>query len=170
MPVPMGSVQVKIIMKLSRASCAVSRSELVEPCAATCFVRGIVGRCFEMLGKYDVRWYQYNKDFLYSGINYAEKGLSQLLAERMCIMWAMSLRHAASDTVFRPSLLMGARAGSAVNILVVAPCTSNLVRRVLDNHYVQHYVGGRKCSNQNTSSYVSDIRPTAVRIRYTYCC
>ena len=77
-------------------------------------------------------------------------------------MWAVSLRHAASDTAFRPSLLMGARGGSAVDILVVTPGTSSSVRRVVDNQYVQQYVGGRKCSNRNTSSYVSGIRTAAV--------
>ena len=57
MPAPMGSVQAQIllIMKLSRASCSITRSELVEPCAATCFVRGMVGRCFKMLGPYHAR-------------------------------------------------------------------------------------------------------------------
>ena len=55
MPVPMGSVQAQILMKLSRASVVVSRSGLVEPCAATCFVRGMVGRCSKMLRTYQVR-------------------------------------------------------------------------------------------------------------------
>ena len=44
MPVPMSSVQAQILMNLFRASDAVTRSEVVEPCAATCFVRG----CDEM--------------------------------------------------------------------------------------------------------------------------
>ena len=73
-------------------------------------------------------------------------------------MLAVSVRHAASDTAFRPYLLMGARGGSAIEILVVAPGTSSSVGRVLDNHYVQPHVEGRKCSNRNTSSYVSGIR------------
>ena len=64
----------------------------------------------------------------------------------MCIMWAVSLRYAANDSAFRPALLMGARGGSAVDILVVAPRTSSSVGRVLDNHYVQQYVDGRKWS------------------------
>ena len=55
MPVPMGSVRAQILMNLSRVGVAVSRSELVEPCAATCFVRGMAGRCFKMLGTYQVR-------------------------------------------------------------------------------------------------------------------
>ena len=85
-------------------------------------------------------------------------------------MWAVLLRHAASHTAFRPPLLMGARGLSAVDILVLAPGTSSSVGRVLDNHYVQPHVEGRKCSNRNPSSYVSGIRTAAVRIRYTYCC
>ena len=80
----------------------------------------------------------------------------------MCIMWAVSLRHAASDTAFRPPLLMVARGGSAVDILVVAPGTSSSVGRVLDNHDVQQYVEGRKCSNRTISSFVSGIRTAAV--------
>ena len=64
----------------------------------------------------------------------------------------------------------GARRGSAVDILVVASGTGSSVRRVWDKHYTQQYVGGRKCSNRNTSSYVSGISPADVRIRYTYCC
>ena len=58
-------------------------------------------------------------------------------------MWAVSLRHAASDTTaVRPALLMG-RVGSAVDIVAVAPGTSNSVGRVLGNHYVE---GRRWCS------------------------
>ena len=46
----------------------------------------------------------------------------------MCTLWAVSLRHAASDTtVVRPVLLMGGRGGSAVDIVVVAPGTSSSV-------------------------------------------
>ena len=84
-------------------------------------------------------------------------------------MWAVWLRHAASDTALRLYLLMGARGGSPVDVLVVAPGTSSSVRRVLD-HYEEHYLGGRKCSNRNTSSYVSGIRTAAILIRYSYCC
>ena len=101
----------------------------------------MVGRCFKMLGPYRVRQYQYNYTpyfvqliiltfFFCFGKNYAQQSLSQLWADRMCIMWAVSLRHAASDTAFRLYLLMGARGGSAVDILVVAPGTSSSVGRL----------------------------------------
>ena len=72
--------------------------------------------------------------------------------------WAVLLRHAANDNAFKPSLMMGARGWSAVDILVLAPGTRSSVGSVLDNHYVQPHVEGRKCSNRNTSSYVSGIR------------
>ena len=56
----------------------------------------------------------------------------------MCIMRAVSLRHAASDTTaVRPALLMGGRGGSAVDIVVVARGTSSSVGRVLGNRYVK---------------------------------
>ena len=89
----------------------------------------------------------------------------------MCVMWAVSLRHAASDTAFRPSLLMGARSGSALDILVVSPGTCSSVRRVSDNYYVQQYVGGRKCATEIHRAryqvyvlllHVSGIRTAAV--------
>ena len=43
----------------------------------------------------------------------------------MCTIWAVSLTHAASDTV-RPALLIGGRIGSAVHIVVVAPGTESV--------------------------------------------
>ena len=59
MPVPMGSVHAQIITKPSRAGLAVSRSELVEPGAATCVFRGMAGPCFKSLER--TRYgYQYN--------------------------------------------------------------------------------------------------------------
>ena len=45
----------------------------------------------------------------------------------------VSLRHAASDTTVRPALLMGARGGSAVEIVVAASGASRSVGRVLGN-------------------------------------
>ena len=49
MPVLMGSVHAHIITKPSRAGLPVSPSELVEPGAATCAVRGIAGPCLKSL-------------------------------------------------------------------------------------------------------------------------
>ena len=50
-----------------------------------------------------------------------------------------SLRHVASDsTAVKPTLLMGGRGGSAVDIVVVAPGMSNaVVGRVLGNRNVE---------------------------------
>ena len=77
----------------------------------------------------------HNGDFLYWKKS-AERGLSQL--DRMCAMWTVSLRHAASDTAaVRPALRMGGRGGSGVDIVVVAPGTSSSVGRVLGNRYVE---------------------------------
>ena len=45
-PAPMGSVHAQIITKPSRAGLAVSRSELVEPGAATRVFRGMARPCF----------------------------------------------------------------------------------------------------------------------------
>ena len=56
----------------------------------------------------------------------------------MCTMWSVSLRHAASDTTaVRLALPTGARGGSAVDIVVVAPGTSSSVGPVLGNRYVE---------------------------------
>ena len=49
MPAPMDSVHAQIIRKSSRAGLAVSRSELVEPGAATCVFRGMAGPCLQSL-------------------------------------------------------------------------------------------------------------------------
>ena len=55
----------------------------------------------------------------------------------MCTMWAVSLRHATSDTTaVRPALTMGARGRSAVDIVVVACGTSSSVGCMLGNRYV----------------------------------
>ena len=52
----------------------------------------------------------------------------------MCTMWAVSLRHAVSDTTaVKHALLMGGRGVSAVDIVVVAPGTSCSLGRVLGN-------------------------------------
>ena len=51
----------------------------------------------------------------------------------MRTMRAVSLRHAASRTAVRPTPLMGARGGSPVDIVVVAPGCS-YVGRALGNH------------------------------------
>ena len=64
----------------------------------------------------------------------------------MCTMWAVSLRHAASDTAaVRPALQMGGRGGPAVYIVVVAPgtSTSSSVGGVFGNRY-RVYVEGRR--------------------------
>ena len=56
----------------------------------------------------------------------------------MYTMWALSPRHAASDTTaVRPALLMGGRGRSAVDIAVVARGTSSSVGRVLGIRYVE---------------------------------
>ena len=61
MPVTMISVKAQLLTKACRASGAVCRrSELVEPCAATCVVRGTVRRCFEKLGTYQVQLYNHS--------------------------------------------------------------------------------------------------------------
>ena len=53
-------------------------------------------------------------------------------------MWAVSLRHAASDTTaVRPTLLMGGRGASAVDIVVVVRGTSSSVVYVLGNRCVE---------------------------------
>ena len=85
---------------------------------------------------------------------------SKLYADRMCTMWAVSLRHAASvTTAVRPALLMGGRGGSAVDVVVVAP--------VLGNRCVK---GRRGCSFfvfKNLtfiSSYYKSIRAAAGNI------
>ena len=53
-------------------------------------------------------------------------------------MWAVSLIHAASDTIaVRPALLMGGRGGYVVDIVVVARGTSSSVGRVLGNRFVE---------------------------------
>ena len=59
----------------------------------------------------------------------------------MCTIWAVSVRHAASDTVSN-ALLRGGRRGSAVDIAVVASATSSSVGRVLGNGDVMSSVGG----------------------------
>ena len=70
----------------------------------------------------------HNNGFSCSGKNSAERGFSQLLADRMCTMWAVSLGHAASDTTaVRPALLMGGRGGSAVDVVFVVRGTSSSV-------------------------------------------
>ena len=56
----------------------------------------------------------------------------------MCTIWAVSLRHAASDTTaVRPALLKGGRGGSAVDIVAVVRGTSSSVGFVLGNRYVE---------------------------------
>ena len=55
----------------------------------------------------------------------------------MRTIWAVSLRHAASDTAVRPALRMGGRGESAVDIEVVAPGASSSVGRALGNRYVE---------------------------------
>ena len=54
MPLLTGSVHVHILTRPSRAGFAVSRSELIEPGAATCVFRGMAGACFKLqeLGTY----------------------------------------------------------------------------------------------------------------------
>ena len=56
----------------------------------------------------------------------AEGCLRQPEAGRMYTIWAVSLIHAAIDTV-RPALLLGERRGSAVDIAVVVPGTSTRI-------------------------------------------
>ena len=137
MPVPMSSVNAHLLTKPSRASAAVCPgSELVEPWRQRVSLGawlGGVSKCVER-SRYDSTTINTN-GFFCSGRNYAEQGLSHLSAERMCARRAVSLRHAASGNVFRPSILMGVRGGSALDILVVAPGTSSSDGRVLDTHY-----------------------------------
>ena len=59
MPVPMGCVYAQIITKPSRAGFAVSRSELVEPEAATYVCRGMAVPCSKSLERTRYK-YQYN--------------------------------------------------------------------------------------------------------------
>ena len=133
-PVPMGSVHVQTITKPSRAGHAVSRSELVQPGAATCVFRDMAGPCIKSLdhtyqGTSTSKRYTITV-FFCSGKNSAEQ------ASANSTMWAASLRHAASDTTaVRPAVLIGGRGESAVDIVVVAPGTSSSVGRVLGNHY-----------------------------------
>ena len=49
MPVLTGSVDAHMLTKPSRVGFAVSRSELVEPGAATCVFRGMAGMCLKSL-------------------------------------------------------------------------------------------------------------------------
>ena len=75
--------------------------------------------------------------------NYAEGDLRQLWADRKCTVWAVSRRHAASDTTaVRSALLMGGWRGSGVDIAVGAPGTSSSVGRALGDRDVE----GRRCS------------------------
>ena len=88
---------------------------------------------FQISKAWNVRTrYQYTITVLSCcGKHSAERGFSQLWADRMCTMWAVSLRHAASDTTaVRPALLMGGRGGSAVDIVVVVRGTSSSLGRV----------------------------------------
>ena len=55
----------------------------------------------------------------------------------MCTLWAVSLRHAASDASVRPGLMMGGRGRSDVDIVVVPPGTSSSAGRVLSNRWVE---------------------------------
>ena len=86
----------------------------------------------------------------------------------MCTTRAVSLRHAASRTAVRPALLMGARGGSSVDIVVVAPGSSS-AGRVLGNHSSLTNVGGAvkpKKQRARTCTYMCMVS----YVRYTNCC
>ena len=68
------------------------------------------------------------------------RGLRELQVARTPTVRAVSLGHAASESV-RPAVLTGGRAGPAVVIGVVAPRTSSSVGRVLGNRDFE----GRRC-------------------------
>ena len=56
MLVPTGSVHAHILAKPSRAGFVVSRSDLVEPGAATCVFRGMARPCFKSLGRQGMKY------------------------------------------------------------------------------------------------------------------
>ena len=126
------------LTKPCRAGFAVSRSELIEPGAATCGLRDIAGPCvkFQKLGTVCAR-HQYTITFFFlfwKKICRARPQPTTLPTGRPTV----TLSHAAGDTTaVRPALLMGGRGGSAVDIVVVERGTSSSVGRVLGNRFVE---------------------------------
>ena len=80
MPVLTGSVHAHILTKPSRAGFAVSRSELIEPGAATCVLSGMAGPRFKFrkLVTYVPGTNIPLRLFFCYGKNYTERGFSQL--------------------------------------------------------------------------------------------
>lgn len=92
-----------------RAGFVVSRSGLIEPGAATWFLRGMAGPRFSQIRE---------RQFAYDNV------LVEFQIQRS------TERHSAGDMV-RPTLLMKRRRSFIVDIVVVAPATSSSVGRVL---------------------------------------
>ena len=88
MPVLMGSVHSHTITKPPRAGVAVSRSELVEPGAATCVFRGMAGPYFKSLER---TRYEHNI-LLFERSEFLIATSKKKKTDRLCVCVCMDVR------------------------------------------------------------------------------